>query len=231
MILESIKLIWARIPKKTLSSTITFVLGYFAKFVLDHYISEQPLSLSKRVIEALIGSAVLLIAYFIASFTYFGLKVISELRDQKNSIPPEAFHVSTSNITQKKKPLPNRFELEILNFSIFEYTVFIRRWWFPIPKAPSVEDFLKAIEFSGVRCGECHSDFYIEQRGLTYFTCTNPDCANKKTYHGLEIHKFFDQAKAKYFGDIRKDFKKYWGSYQHIYLEYSEGKPQDYADP
>ncbi len=225
----SIKLIWSRIPKKTLFSSITFILGYFGKWGLDYYLLQQQFKLSSQAFNALLGSAILISVYFLFSFIYFGLRLITEYRNQKvsNSAGNHQIDIPSQQV-KKKKSLPSQFEIEVIGFEVCEFTIFVKRWWLPNLKPPGVEEFIRAIEFSDARCGTCHSNFYVKYHD---YSCTNTDCKNKQTYSGDGLYSFTQKVKAKYFGDVRKEYKKYWDNYCSIYNDYTHDKPEEYADP
>src|SRR3972149_559048 len=88
--LESVKLVWLRIPRKGLSALIIFLMGYFGTSALDSVFKNEPFSFPPNLFPAFMGSLALLALYFLVSLTFFSLKVITEQRAQKLSISPEA---------------------------------------------------------------------------------------------------------------------------------------------
>lgn len=80
--IEALKSVWFKIPKNILLTFGLIILGYITQRFFDNYFYNQPfLSLSKFLVS-LIWGGIFLIGYFLISFIYFSLKLISELQNQ-----------------------------------------------------------------------------------------------------------------------------------------------------
>lgn len=131
---------------------------------------------------------------------------------------------------KEKKKVPFQFEIEIINFKIIEFTIFVKRKWYPDENKPDVEDYIKEIEFSEPRCGICHSDFYVSYSSVKSYECKNSTCENNKVIYEREMYPFIKQIEAEFKGKIRNNFDTYWKKYVTKYDEFTNKKYHDYWD-
>ncbi|CAN5518913.1 hypothetical protein BH10BAC5_BH10BAC5_24430 [soil metagenome] len=135
---------------------------------------------------------------------------------------------------QQKKKLPEKFELEVVNYSVIELTAYMKRKWLPnIQERPDVETFVNNILFSEIRCSKCHSNFYLINKGkyeiTEYFNCPTRECKFEiANYDAQHTEK---QIIAAFKGKIRSDYNTYWRKYKQIYLDLTNEHPENYEDP
>ncbi|MFA7421399.1 MAG: hypothetical protein WCZ90_17080 [Melioribacteraceae bacterium] len=199
------------------------------------YLANQEIIISQ---SALIN---LLIAFFIYLFLVSGVgvfisynRILFHLYNKSNSSPSITITnetVSAVNKAKELKYIPWQFELEVLSKNIVEYTVFIRRSWYPDEPRPGLESFLEAISFSNPRCGKCHSDFYKGYRNYGYVECTSQECENNKRIDESELDTFSQQTIVQYKGNIRNNFDNYWKRYKKIYDEFTDKEYREFLKP
>ena len=210
MMIDSIKLIWSCIPKKRLLSIVTFILGYFGKLSLDYFLREEPFKLSEQALRALLGSAVLLLAYYLFAFFYFSIKVVSEL--SKSAHTTSLKSATDGQSPAPKKALPDSkvvigtLAKEFLSADIQAKIVLEEN------ATPDVQNFLRRISMGHPYCPKCLrplDDIAADWRSLDTspvgYYCTN--CRNSSPGHYDNLLKNGQAL-------VRRDFEKYWKIYQ-----------------
>ncbi|MCH7974753.1 MAG: hypothetical protein IH949_12885, partial [Bacteroidetes bacterium] len=213
-----LKLLFKYYPKyfKKFLFPSTIVLSILSTLVYL-YLADKQITIST---DALIKLAIAFLIYlFSVSFLGFFIAYNRILYDvyyssQKNisSIHSESIKPKKDKI-EEQKYIPYQFELEILNRNIIEYTVFVKRSWYPDEQKPGIESFLNAIGFSEPRCGKCHTDFYKHYGSYEYLECTNRDCDNAEKFYSDDIFTITQKIETKYKGNIRTNYDKYWKKY------------------
>ncbi len=212
------KIIWLNIPKlfKKLMFPSVFVISLLTHLV-NNYVSDVPNKLS---IDALFD---IFIFFFIISL----LSVLTGYLVSLHLITIKKISgESSKNKDDNLKKITPEFELKVLNYGEVEWTVLIRRRWKP-DEIAGVENFLKAIELSDARCGICNSDFYVEH---SHYKCINGDCKNNQSIYSTDLYKYAKQALAKFNGDVRNNYDKFWQKYIDIYQGLTNGKYDKYWD-
>jgi hypothetical protein len=222
---DSIKLIWSRIPKKRVSSIVTFVVGYFAKLLLDLFLHDEPFKLSEQAIPALTGSAVLLVMYFVCAFVYYSIRMVSELKEKAEAVTIESETKEPSRPT--KTPLPDSkvvigtLKKESL-FADIEAKIVLQE-----NGKPDIENFLTRITMGKPYCPKClrpMDDIAADWRSLD----TSPVgyyCVNCKTNSRGHYDYIVKDGQAL----VRKDYETYWKVYQSKIDELTNGERQRFT--
>lgn len=226
--LNAFKLVWKKIPKKLAAIVVVSLISYIAKRFYDYYFEGQPFLSFSKLYEAVFWITGGLLGYFIITYFYSSLRVISELlkKEPQKSIA----EIDNAIDKSKKKEMPSRFELQPLNFDYFEVKVFVTRKWRPNSNPPGVEDFLRELEFSDIYCGQCKSEFIVIY-GLPLDLYRCPNCINEKVFSREERFDISQKIEADFKGELRRNFEKYWGKYKKLYLDFTRNKPEEFEEP
>lgn len=236
-----VKLIWQNIPKifkKLLipSSIIFALIGSAAyQYITDGKLKYSETALYNFILVLMIYLLTLIILSILISYS----RIIFDSYQKILQFNLSTLHsTSNKNLEIKKKKLPNKFELEIINYNskmiyhnLIEYTVFIWRKWLPSEQKPGIEEFLSAIDLSEERCGKCHSNFYIEYRTYNSYTCINPKCDNNEEMIESNLFRHRSMVFSQYKGTVRNDYSKYWEMYKKIYDSYTNKDYNKYESP
>lgn len=232
-----IKILWDYFPK-TLKKYLfpsTILLSVFSTMTYL-FISGQNISLSipallQLVIAFVIYSIIVIIIGLFFSYNriiYFLYARIKDHNDRSHLLTAEKNLIIP---IKEKKYIPHQFELETLNHNLVEYTVFIKRKWYPNETIPGIESFINELGFSKPRCGICHSDFYVNHGAVESVECKNPDCKNKSRVYSSDLYSVNKQIETRFKGTVRNNFHKYWEKYQNIYDEFTKKNYEDYYEP
>ena len=227
--LNALKLIWKRIPKKIVATIIIIPASYAANRFFDYLFYDKPFLAFSKIYEPLIWITAGLLIYFIFFTVLSSLRIISKLLKKEPNKP--IAEIDKTNKTSKKKEMPSRFELERLNYIAMESTVFINRKWWPDSNPPGIEDFLSELDFSDIYCGQCKSEFLVIRAPVDLYECPNSNCINKKTFIEEEVFNISKRAQAEFKGKLRRNFEKYWEKYKKLYLDFTKNKPEEFEEP
>ena len=144
--IESLKIVWIKIPKKVPKFIAALIIGYAGQRAFDWYFFDQTFFSWQRVVPAIIWSGILLFVYLLYSFFYYSLKLISELRQGKQSLIQPC---------DTRKPLPyskvviGSFKDRVLTVDILAEVILQET------AQPGVEVFLTRIDIGKPYCPIC----------------------------------------------------------------------------
>ena len=84
---ESLKLIWSKIPQKRVTVVLLFVAGVLSQHVFDVYFNAAKLLAVPRIIPSLVWSGHFLFVYYLSSYIVLSLVIISNRIELKKELP------------------------------------------------------------------------------------------------------------------------------------------------
>lgn len=207
---DSIKLIWTRIPKKRLYSIVTFIVGYFAKLILDFFLRGEPFKLSEHATQALTGSVVLLVVYFVCAFVYYSIIMVAELNKRVHAVGIESetqgLSLPTKTALPDSKVVIGTLKKDFL-FAEIKAKIVLQE-----NGKPDIENFLRRIMIGKPYCPKClrpmddtAADWRTLDTSPVGYYCVNCRTSSRGHYDHIlkDVHAL-----------VRKDYEDYWKVYK-----------------
>jgi len=224
--LNTIKRIISRIPKKGIATLASPFLAVIADRAYDWYVLETQFVGWPRVLPVLMWSGVFLAAYFLLAFVYQSVKLVRELEGRARSVPVEAYHREMTLLAyNNKKPLPSdrvsigTFQDRLLAVDIMAKVILEEK------ARPGVEVFLKRITLGRPYCPNCsrtldttHAGWHADGVQIGY-SCTQ--CKTERRGDQDAVHKDVE-------GEVRRNYDCFWQAYQNEIAKMTGAKPEDF---
>jgi hypothetical protein len=151
----------------------------------------------------------------------------------------------SSNVKRIKRP-PKRIDSKVIIDTVYdenndpyiEYSVYVRRCWYPNKKA-NVKEFINELSLENPICFECKTPFISSSTVHFFKECTGINCSlrdNRMWKSSSDFNKIIGGRVVlnNYKGKIIKDsklFEALWSKYEKWYNNFTNRKVKEYARP